>query len=112
MNFYDKVHEMARAFKNTDEYKEYMRLKDEIKKDSNISKLVEEFKTKQNQNQMSYINGEKLEEEKVIELQNLYSIIIQNENARKFLEYEMKLNVMLADTQKILADAVKDIVEF
>ena len=32
MNFYDKVHEMARAFKNTDEYKEYMRLKDEIKK--------------------------------------------------------------------------------
>ena len=103
---------MASAFKNTDEYKEYMRLKDEIKKDSNISKLVEEFKTKQNQNQMSYINGEKLEEEKVNELQNLYSIIIQNENARKFLEYEMKLNVMLADTQKILADAVKDIVEF
>ena len=45
-------------------------------------------------------------------MQNLYSIVIQNETSRKLLENEMKINVMLADMQKIIGDALKDIVDF
>ena len=45
-------------------------------------------------------------------MENLYSIIIQNENARKLLENEMKIDVMLADMQKIVGEGIKEIVEF
>ena len=45
-------------------------------------------------------------------MQNLYSIVIQNEISRKLLENEMKINVMLADMQKIIGDALKDIIDF
>ena len=51
------------------------------------------------------------DEEKLI-MENLYSIIIQDEKARMLLENEMKLNVMLADMQKIVGDGIKELVEF
>ena len=47
MNFYDKVHELVRCFKETDEYKTYMNLKEKIKKDEKYSKMLKEFKEKQ-----------------------------------------------------------------
>ena len=61
---------------------------------------------------MEYIDGKEQSKEKLDEMQNLYSIIIQNETSRKLLENEMKINVMLADMQKIIGDALKDIVDF
>ena len=38
MNFYDKVHEMVRALKETNEFKEYINLKNIIKKDNKTYK--------------------------------------------------------------------------
>ena len=61
---------------------------------------------------MEYIDGKEQSKEKLDEMQNLYSIVIQNETSRKLLENEMKINVMLADMQKIIGDALKDIVDF
>ena len=40
MNFYDKVYELVRCFKETEEYKTYMELKEEIKKDDTCSALA------------------------------------------------------------------------
>ena len=89
MNFYDKVHEMIRAFKEMEDYKEYINLKNSIKQD----------------------NG-KLEEEHKKELENLYSILIHDEDIRKFLEYEMKLDVYLADMQKLIGEGINELLEF
>ena len=61
---------------------------------------------------MEYIDGKEQSKEKLDEMQNLYSIVIQNETSRKLLENEMKINVMLADMQKIIGDALKDIIDF
>ena len=61
---------------------------------------------------MEYIVGKEQSKEKLDEMQNLYSIVIQNETSRKLLENEMKINVMLADMQKIIGDALKDIIDF
>ena len=32
MNFYDKIHELVRSLKQTNEYKEYLSIKETIKK--------------------------------------------------------------------------------
>src|SRR5574344_1721592 len=112
MNFYDKVYEMVRSFKETEEFKEYLKLKDELKKDEKQYNNLKEFKDKQKKYQMQYIDGKEQSKEQVTEMQNIYSIVIQNEVSRKLLETEMKINVMLADMQKIIGDSLKDIVDF
>ena len=112
MNFYDKVHEMVRAFKETNEFKEYIELKEKLKKEEDAYKRLKNFKEKQKKYQLEYIDGKEHNKEVLEEMQNLYSIVIQNETSRKLLENEMKINVMLADMQKIIGDALKDIIDF
>ncbi|MEG2348701.1 MAG: YlbF family regulator [Clostridia bacterium] len=112
MNFHDKVYELVACFKQTQDYKEYIKLKEQIKEDDKTFKMVKDFKDKQREHQVKYINGEKLTEEENANMQNLYSIVIQNDKARSLLECEMKLDVLLADMQKIVAEGIKDVIEF
>lgn len=112
MNFYDKVHELTRALKETNEYKEYMELKKELKINEEKYKMVKDFKDKQRAHQVKYINGQEVTKEEQESMQNLYSILIQDEKIRKLLECEMRIDVLLADMQKIMGEAVKEIVEF
>lgn len=112
MNFYDKVNEMIRCYKDTDEYKRFIELKNKIKEDKESYEKLKEFKEKQSAQQINYMQSGKVNETSQKELENLYSIIVKNDDIRALLEQEMKLNIMLADVQKALADAVKDLVEF
>lgn len=112
MNFYDKVHEMVRAFKDTPEFREYVELKNKLKEEKDAYDRLKDFKERQKNYQMEYIDGKEQSKEKLDEMQNLYSIVIQNETSRKLLENEMKINVMLVDMQKIIGDALKDIIDF
>lgn len=112
MNFYDKIHELVRSFKETEEYKTYMELKGKIKEDTKTYELLKTFKEEQKVNQMEYISTGKVNEEKQKKLENDYSVLIQKEEVRKLFENEMKLDIMLADIQKILGEAVKEIIDF
>lgn len=112
MNFYDKIHEMMKCLQETNEYKEYMKLKEEIKQNEELKQRIDDFKIKQRQEQMKYINGEQLSEESKKEMEHLYSLVIQYELGAKFFQAEIRLDVMLADMQKIINEGIKDIIEF
>ncbi len=112
MNFYDSVNNMISAFKDMGEYKEYISLKEIIKKDEKSAKMLIDFKEKQKTHQMEFMTTGKLEDAHQKELENLYSLLIQNENIRKFLELEMKLDVYLADMQKNIGEGIKEMLEF
>jgi len=112
MNFYDKVYELVKCFKKTEEYKKYMQLKAEIKKDKKNYNMLKDFKDKQTKTQMDYINTGKSNETVQKELENLYSILIQNDSIRTFFEAEIRLNVLLADMNKIVGEGIQEIVEF
>jgi len=89
-----------------------MNLKKKIKKDEKYSKMLKEFKEKQTKMQMGYIESGKMDELMQRDLENTYSLLIQSEIVRTFLEAEIRLNVLLADMQKIIGEGLKDIVEF
>ena len=90
----------------------YVELKNKLKEEKDAYDRLKDFKERQKNYQMEYIDGKEQSKEKLDEMQNLYSIVIQNETSRKLLENEMKINVMLADMQKIIGDALKDIIDF
>lgn len=111
MNFYDKVHELVKELKNTEEYITYIQMKEQIKQNPEAFKKVKEFIDKQREQQMQYISGKEMTEGDKQYMQNLYSIIIQDQAAAKFFDAEIKLNVLLADIQKILGEGIKDAFE-
>ena len=112
MNFYDKVHELVRNFKETEEYKKYMDLKKRVKEDVSLKEKIDTFRTQQMEYQKQYINGTPMSEQSKEEMQQLYSLIIQSELGTEFFQAEIRLNVLLADMQKIINDGMKDVIEF
>lgn len=112
MNFYDKVHELVKCLKQTEEYTEYLRLKESLKSDLKTYEMLKDFKTKQQQQQIVYMNTGKIDDNEKQALENIYSILIQNEDARKILECEMRIDVMLADMQKIVGEGIKEILQY
>lgn len=112
MNIYDTINNLGTSLKQTEEYKEYISLKEDIKKDDKLYQMLKDFKEKQANYQLNYMNGVKMDDEQTKSMENLYSIIIQNESARKLLESEMKINVILADINKVIGEAIKEIIEF
>ena len=60
MNFYDKVHEMVRAFKDTPEFREYVELKNKLKEEKDAYDRLKDFKERQKNYQMEYIDGKEL----------------------------------------------------
>ena len=112
MNFYDNINSLVSSFKQTDEYIEYKRLKDGLKSNIEIYNMLKDFKDKQNEVQIAFLNGQDVTKEKKEEMENLYSIVIQNEDCRKILECEMKINIILADLQKSMGEAIEELVKF
>ena len=112
MNFYDNINNLVSAFKQTNEYTEYKALKEELKKTPETYNMLKDFKDKQAELQMAYINGQEPDKTKQEEMENLYSIVAQNSECRKLLECEMRINVILVDLQKSLGDAIEELVKF
>ncbi len=112
MNFYDNINNLVSAFKQTNEYTEYKALKEELKKTPETYNMLKDFKDKQAELQMAYINGQEPDKAKQEEMEKLYSIVAQNSECRKLLECEMRINVILVDLQKSLGDVIEELVKF
>ncbi len=111
MTVYDTTHELARQLKNSREYIEYKEIKDIIYADPNLKKQVEEFEQIKYEVQVLTIQGEKQDEQKMAKLQELYTILLKNKDVKKFFDAQVRFNVMLADVNKIIGDAVKDVLQ-
>lgn len=112
MNFYDKIHELVKSLKETEEYKNYMDLKSKVKENVELSENIKEFRDKQRTEQMKYISGTEIDEQTKQDMQQAYSLLIQNPLAIEFFQAEVKLDVILADMQKIIGESLQDVVEF
>ena len=112
MNFYDKVHALVRDLKGTPEYANYMALKAKVKSDNELSEKIKNFRARQREEQMKHINGMPMDENVKEQLQQEYSLIIQRPLAVEFFQAEIKLDVLLADMQKILGEGLQDVIEF
>ena len=61
---------------------------------------------------MGTIKGTEIEEEnkeKLKQLQEKYIQLLQDEEMKQYFDYEIKFNVMVTDVNKIIAEAIKDV---
>lgn len=109
MTVYDTTHELARQIKNSREYIEYKEMKDLINSKPELKKKVDEFEKLRYNTQVLTMQGEKNNEEKVKKLQEMYSILVADADIKKYFDMKVRFNVMLADINKIIGEAVKDV---
>lgn len=104
MNIYDQAHELARSMKESEEYTEYMRLKEVAYSDNTNKALLDEYKRLQYQMQIKLAGGERMEEDELQRMQQIAGLLQFNPDASAYLLAEFRFQKMLADIYKILAD--------
>lgn len=111
MNVYDTVNKLATELKESEEYVNYKMAKETLSLKPDLKKKIQEFEDARYDAQISAMQTGKSDEEKTKKMQNLYIELIENEDAKRFFDTEMKFNILLADVNKIIGDAIKDVLQ-
>ena len=61
--------------------------------------------------QISAMQGIEINKDKEKELQEIYTELLAKENVKEYFDAEFKFNILLADVNKIIGDAVKEVLE-
>ena len=104
MNPYDQAHALARALKDSEEYREYARLKEIAYDDGTNKALLDEYKRLQFRMQAKLASGETMPEEDVQRLQQIGALLQFNPDVSAYLLAEFRFQRMLSDIFKILGE--------
>ena len=79
--------------------------------DKDIKDKIDEFEKIRYEEQLLAIQGEKQSEEKMKKLQELYAILVQNPDVKNYFDIEVRFNIMIADVNRIIGEAIKDVLQ-
>ena len=111
MNIYDTANKLAQELKQSEEYVNYKMAKEALDLNPELKKKIEEFETARYEAQIVAMQTGKNDEEKTKKVQQLYIELFENQDAARFFEAETKFNIILADVNKIIGDAVIDVIK-
>ena len=102
MQVYDTANRLAEELKKSEEYINYKMAKQAINLNLELKKKIQDFEVARYEQQILSMQTGKEDEEKKNKIQELYSELIQKEEAKKYFEAELKFNVLLGDVNKII----------
>ena len=111
MNVYDTANKLAQELKNSEEYVNYKMAKETLNLNTELKKKIQEFETARYDAQITAMQTGKNDEEKTKKMQQLYIELYENPDAAKFFDTETKFNIILSDVNKIIGDAVMDVLK-
>lgn len=109
MYVYDEANNLAKAIKDSKEYADYKKAKEDLNSDQDMKTKVEEFEKIRYDVQVMAFQGEKQDEEKQKKLQEMYEILMKEPKIKDYFDIEVRFNIMLADVNKIISESVKDL---
>lgn len=104
VNVYDTANRLAAELKQTEEYREFHRLKELAFEDATNKALLEELKRLQFRMQAKAASGERPDEEEMQKLMKITSLLQLNEDASAYIMAEFRFQKLIADIYKILGD--------
>ena len=109
MQVYDTANKLAQEIRDSEEYKSYKKLKDEIGNNPEKKQKVEEFEKLRYEVQLLAYTGQEKDDEKSKKLEEMYATLVSNSDIKQYFDLEVKFNIMVADVNKIIAEAIKDV---
>ena len=107
MNVYDNAHSLAKAIKESPEYKEYIRLKQEVSQNEDLKNMLGDFQQKQIEIQTQQMIGTEPEGGMIEQIQSLYQIIIRDPKAAEYMQAEMVFTRMISEIYSILGEVIR-----
>jgi len=108
MYVYDQANNLAKSIKESKEYLEYKKAKEDLRSNPEMKEKIDEFEKIRYEVQVMSFQGEQ-DEEKQKKLQQMYQILMQDAKIKEFFDIEVRFNIMLADVNKIISESVKDL---
>jgi len=105
MNVYDKANELAKAIKESDEFKNYKNAAVKVDENPEHQKMIKDFMDFQYKLYVAQMQGEKPDEKLLEEYNLLYTTISNISNIKEFMEAQMYFARLIEDIQKTIADA-------
>lgn len=102
---YDTARMLASELKNSEEYRAYHELRDRAMQNETTKSLIGEYHRLQIQAQAGAMQG-KRDRDLLEKMQKIGEVLQFDANASAFLMAEYRMNRLLADVYKILAEAV------
>ncbi len=107
MYMYDKAHELAKALADSPEYKVLKAAKVKVNANPKTKEMLSDFKKKQFEVQTLQMSGQKLDDDKMNQIQSLYQIVSLNPDIAEYLNAEVVFSRIFSDIYKIIGDAVE-----
>lgn len=111
MKVYDTVNKLAQEIKESEEYVNYKMAKQAIDLNIELKNKIAEFEKTRYEAQIIAMQEGKENEEKLKEVQKLYIELLEYEQAKMYFDAELKFNILLGDVNKIISEAVKDVIK-
>lgn len=111
MNIYDTANRLASEIKQSEEYVNYKMAKEALNLKPELKEQMKEFELARYEVQINQMQTGKQDEEKLNKMKDLYAKLIEIEEAKKFFEAETKFNIVIADVNKIIGDAIRDVIQ-
>ena len=111
MNVYDTANKLAQEIKQSEEYNTYKIAKEAINLNIELKSKIDEFEKARYEAQIVALQTGKDDENKMRHVQELYGELIQNQEASKYFDAEMKFNILIADVNKIIGQAVQELMK-
>lgn len=111
MNVYDTANKLATEIKQSEEYINYKMAREALVLNPDLKKKIGEFEVARYDAQLTQIQTGKEDEAKTNKMKELYAELIQLDDAKKYFDAEMKFNIVLTDVNKIIGEAVRDVMQ-
>lgn len=110
MNLYDYAHSLVKAIKESPEYKKFKMAQDKLQTDSIAKKMLADLRKTQWNMQKQKLSGLEVAPEQEAQLSRLLEVINLNLIVKEYLEAEYRFSILLTDIQKIIGEAMQDII--
>ena len=106
MNVYNEAHNLARAVRESEEYKQYEDIKKKVAGNPALTAMLNDFQTKQFEMQAKQMMGETLPADMNGQIQELYNIMMKDPLSAQYLQCEIRFSMMMNDVYKILGEVM------
>ena len=108
MNVYDEAHSLARAIRESNEFREFDRMRKEVDKDKECSDMLKELTELQMQLQTAQLSGQQPDKDVFARFQSLSTMVMTKPLAAQYLQAQMAIATMMNDVFGIVGEAIAD----
>ena len=106
MNVYDEAHSLAKAIKESNEFKEFDRMRKIVDNDKEVADMLKELQELQMQLQASQLSGQAPDQAVTSRFQTLSTMIATKPLAAQYMQAQGAFMIMMNDVFGIIGEAM------